>query len=63
MVLYNTSATTIYLGTGSNVSATNGLVMHSVPTAFQGFQGEAGIQLWAFAGTATTFNYIISYQM
>lgn len=62
LILYNTGANPLYMGTGQNVSPTNGLVMHSVPTSFQGFQASGVQKLWV-ANTAATgagFNYVIS---
>lgn len=55
--MYNSAANTAvtaYLGTSPGVSATNGMVMHSVPTSFQGSMTSKGALVYGFAtgGTA-----------
>ena len=72
MAIYNTSATiTFYMGVGTsstimpaNLNTTNGLVMHSVPTYWNGYQGSSGGFLWVIANStaASSFNYILSTQ-
>jgi hypothetical protein len=64
MVMYTTAATTVFMGTGTALTSTNGFALHTVPTAWTGFQGEAGSSLYAIATTGTVpVNYILSYQM
>ena len=58
----NTAATNVYLGTSKSVSASNGLVCHSLPTNFNGYVGSAGCTIYATTGgaVASSLNYIVS---
>jgi hypothetical protein len=72
MAMYNVNtAITFYMGVGTSsttmpaqLSTVNGLVMHSVPTYWNGYQGESGGYLWVIASStaASSFNYILSVQ-
>jgi hypothetical protein len=55
-----TSSTNIPPGLSTNT----GLVMHSVPTYWNGYQGETAGFLWVISSTtaASSFNYILSTQ-
>jgi hypothetical protein len=60
VVLYNTGSATVWLGSGTAITTSNGLVMHTVPTSFQGWMTGQAAQLYALtAGTAASFNYIL----
>jgi len=60
VVLYSTVTPTTWLGTSVNMSTANGLVMHTVPTSFNGWMTSKGTQLYALnANTASAFNYIL----
>jgi hypothetical protein len=69
---YNISTVaTVYaaLGTSPTVApplnANNGLVMHSIPTSWYGYQGERGGTIWILnpsASTTAAVNYVISVQ-
>lgn len=52
---------TIYLGTSTAVTATNGLAVHNVPVTFQGFMTSRGTQVYGTTGTFPTgiLNYLI----
>jgi hypothetical protein len=71
MTLYNVNtAATFYMAVGTsstsmpNMSTSTGLVMHSIPTSFNGYQGASGGYLWVISSTtaASSFNYILSVQ-
>lgn len=72
MAMYNVNASvTFYMGIGtsatvmpSNLNTVNGLVMHSVPTYWNGYQGSPAGYLWVIASStaASSFNYILSTQ-
>lgn len=72
MAMYNTSTTiTFYMAVGTSpttpppgFTTTSGLVMHSVPTYWNGYQGASGGYLWVISSTSGTgsFNYILSVQ-
>ena len=59
VTLWNSALTgTIYVGTSTAVTASNGLVCHSIPTSFFQYVSSGGTQLY---GTAATANGTISY--
>ena|ERR1700677_3399645 len=71
LTLYNVNtAATFYMGVGSsptvapNLSTINGMIMHSIPTSWNGYQGETAGYLWVISTSAGTvaFNYILSTQ-
>ena len=66
MVMYTTAPTTVFMGTGTALTSANGYALHTVPTTWQGYQGEAGATIYAVCGsTGATIpvNYVLSYQM
>lgn len=63
VTFYNTNtAATVYVGTSSAGTNTNGLVCHSIPVSFQNFIGSKGGDFWATTGGAvpSSVNYIIT---
>lgn len=62
VTFWNPSATgTAYIGSGPTVSASNGLQCHSVPTSFNTYTGNKGIQIYAVSnGTACSVQYILN---
>lgn len=72
MAIYNVNtAVTFYMGVGTSSTAAppglstgSGLVMHSIPTYWNGYQGESAGYLWVISSTtaASSFNYILSSQ-
>lgn len=49
---------TVYVGSGTGVTSTNGLQCHSIPTSFFSYTGSGG---QTFYGTAATANGQINY--
>lgn len=72
MAMYNVNpSVTFYMSIGTspttappNMTTVNGLVMHSVPTYWNGYQGSPAGYLWVIASStaASSFNYILSTQ-
>jgi hypothetical protein len=71
ITVYNTGSATYYLGIGTSsttappgLSTTSGMVMHSLPTSWNGYQGASGGYLWVICSTtaASSFNYVLSTQ-
>jgi hypothetical protein len=70
MAIYNVGTSTFYMAVGTSstspppgLSTASGLVMHSVPTYWNGYQGESAGFLWVISSTApSSFNYILSTQ-
>jgi hypothetical protein len=70
MTVYNTGSATFYMGIGTSptsappgLTTSSGMVMHSIPTSWNGYQGAGGGFLWVIASTApSAFNYILSTQ-
>ena len=71
MAIYNTSATvTFYMAVGTSstsvppgLNTNSGLVMHSVPTYWNGYQGESAGFLWVICSSPpASFNYVLSVQ-
>jgi hypothetical protein len=70
--LYNVNtAATFYMAIGTSptvmppgFNTNTGMVMHSIPTSWNGYQGASGGYLWVISSTtaASTFNYILSVQ-
>jgi len=71
IAMYNVNtAVTFYMGVGTSsttappgLSTNSGMVMHSIPTYWNGYQGASGGFLWVIASTApSSFNYILDTQ-
>jgi hypothetical protein len=72
ITVYNTNTNTLWMGIGTsatvapNLGTANGLVMHSIPTTWTGYQGSKAGYLYALSTTATAtltaFNYIMVTQ-
>ena len=71
MVMYNVGSATFYMGIGTSpttpppgLSTNSGLQMHTIPTAWNGYQGAGGGYLWVISSTtaASSFNYILDTQ-
>jgi len=62
VTFWNVSAPNIYVGTSTAVTATNGLVCHSIPTNFFTYVGSKGATFYGAntSATAGAVNYIIS---
>ena len=62
VTFWNTSATTVWLGTSVNVNTTNGLTCHSIPTSFTTYVGSKGATIYGANTAASTVSvqYIIS---
>jgi hypothetical protein len=68
----NTAAnTTLWMAMGTsptvapNLTTTNGMVMHSIPTSWSGYQGSRGGVLWALNTTSSStvpYNYVLVTQ-
>jgi hypothetical protein len=56
--IYSTAASSVFLGTSTAVTATNGYVVHTVPTSFNGAMTSKANQVYAAnpSGGAVTFN-------
>jgi len=61
VTFWNSALTgTVYVGTSTAVTASNGLVCHSIPTSFFQYVSSGGTQLYGTAATATgTISYIL----
>lgn len=59
-VTFWNTASTIYISSGTTVTATNGLQCHSIPTSFYSYVSSGGAQFYGTvpSGTAVV-NYII----
>ena len=72
VAIYNVNtAVTFYMAIGTSSTTAppgfgtaSGLVMHSVPTYWNGYQGASAGFLWVISSTSGTssFNYILSVQ-
>jgi hypothetical protein len=70
MTVYNTGAATFYMGVGTSsttpppgLTTVSGMVMHSIPTSWNGYQGASGGFLWVIASAApSAFNYVLDTQ-
>jgi hypothetical protein len=57
----NTAAATIYVGTSTAVTSSNGLVCHSIPTSFFSYVSSGGAQFYGTVSTGPgTLSYIIT---
>ena len=61
VTFWNVSAGTVYLGTSTAVTTTNGLQCHSIPTSFFNYVSSKSVTFYGAntSGTAATINYII----
>lgn len=62
LTIYCTAASLVYVGTGSNLSASNGFPVPTVPVRWTGFQAGGPVTLFAIGTAASTFNYVLSTQ-
>ena len=62
ITVYSAAATTLYLGTGKTLTATNGYAVSTYPTTFGTFNSSAGVTVYGLNTAATTLavNYVIS---
>lgn len=64
VTFWNSATAITYVGTSKNVTATNGMQCHSIPTSFFSYVGCAGATFYGMAPTGTgataQINYIIS---
>lgn len=51
--MYNLGTQAVYLGTSPNVTTGNGLVLHTVPTTFQGAMTSRAAMVYATTGGAS----------
>jgi len=62
VTVWSAAATTLYLGTGKNLTASNGYAVSTYPTAFAAFGSSAGCTVYGLNTAATTLavNYVVS---
>lgn len=62
VVVWTGAATTVYLGTSKNLTASNGFAVPASPAPFTGFPGSGGETVWGLNTAATTLPvyYIVS---
>ena len=62
VTVYSAAATTLYLGTSKNLTATNGYAVSTYPTQFAAFSSSGGATVYGLNTAATTLavNYIVS---
>ena len=62
ITVYSAAATTLYLGTSKNLTATNGYAVSTYPTTFGSYNSSAGATVYGLNTAATTLavNYIVS---
>lgn len=62
VTFWNVSTPNVYVGTSTAVTATNGLVCHSIPTSFFSYVSARGATFYGAntAATGAAVNYIIS---
>lgn len=62
VVVWSAAATTLYLGTSKNLTASNGFAVPTSPASFSAFPGSAGASVWGLNTAATTLavNFIVS---
>ena len=60
--VYCPAATTVYLGTSKNLTASNGYAVPTYPAGFSAFSGSAGSPVWGLNTAATTLAvyYVLS---
>ncbi len=61
VTFWNVSTPNVYVGTSTAVTATNGLVCHSIPTSFMNYVSSKGATFYGANTSATggVVNYII----
>jgi hypothetical protein len=61
-VTFYSTAATVYLGMSTSVTASNGYVVTTVPTAFRSFSGSKAQPVWAWnsAAAGVVLNFIVS---
>jgi hypothetical protein len=62
VTVYSGAATTLYLGTSKNLTASNGYAVSTYPTNFAAYNSSGGTQVWGLNTAATTLavNFIVS---
>jgi hypothetical protein len=62
VTFWSGAATTVYLGTSKNLSATNGYAVSTYPTNFAAFGSSGGTTVYGLNTAATTLavNYVVS---
>lgn len=62
VTFWNISSGTVYVGTSTAVTTTNGMQCHSIPTSFFSYVSSKGATLYGAntSGNAATVNYVIS---
>ena len=61
VTFWNVSAGTVFTGTSTAVTTTNGMQCHSIPTSFFTYVGSRAAQFYGVSnGSNATVNYIIS---
>ena len=61
VAVWSGAATTLYLGTSKNLTASNGFAVPTSPVSFSAFPGSAGETVWGLNTAATTLavNFIV----
>jgi hypothetical protein len=62
VTVWSGAATTLYLGTGRNLTASNGYAVATYPTTFAAFNSSSGTTVYGLNTAATTLavNFIVS---
>ncbi len=62
VTVWSGAATTLYLGTGKNLTASNGYAVSTYPTNFAAFNSSGGCTVYGLNTAATTLavNFIVS---
>ena len=62
VTVWSPAATTVYLGTSKNLTASNGYAVPTYPAGFSAFSGSAGASVWGLNTAATTLPvyYVVS---
>ena len=61
VTFWNASGNTVYIGTSTAVTSTNGLQCHSIPTSFFSYIGSKGATFFGAntSGVGASINYIL----
>jgi hypothetical protein len=62
MTFWNVSTGSVYIGTSTAVTTSNGMQCHSIPTSFFSYVSSRGTTLYGAntSGSAATIQYVIS---